>query len=192
MSNANQFYDNVDYNLSDSIFNCLLGKITEFDSSTRKASVQPLSKRLDLATGEYQELPLLIDIPVLHAKAGGFIINYPVGIDDIVIVFFSDYDISNLLLDGRISDNNTIRVHDIQDSIALPLSLNLFTNNIIEHTSDLVIAKDDYSSKITISTNGQIDIQTATDRHLSITTQGEGNVNIDAWNFNVTQRDPNA
>jgi hypothetical protein len=147
------FFNKLSGNLVNGINSCMLGKIEAFDSSKMKANVIPLVKNKD------GDKPMLIEVPISFIKAGPFLIRPPYKKGDIVLVVFADEDIDNVLLSGNISEPNSTRKHSLDDAIVVG-GIMPFTNTLPgEHGEDLVIGKDDFTTKIVIKEDGEILIE---------------------------------
>lgn len=195
MSKATLFFEEFSNHSSNTIYSCMLGEIVSFNSSNRICSVKPVTK--NIIRGQQFEFDILQGVPATSFRVGGFVISMPLNVGDRVIILFSDYDISNYLLSGRIVDNNTNSFHSLDDAIVIPLSTTLSTETLTNNLNDLVIAKNDFSSKIVLKPNGEIEITSDStmnintgNNNLNITTTGQGNVEIDCYEFNVTERNP--
>lgn len=153
-----EFFNKLSQSLTSGINNCMLGRIEKFDATKMKAEVTPLVKYKN-KDGSMEERPLLIEVPVSFLKAGPFVIRPPYKPNDIVLIVFADEDIENALLSGDISEPNSTRVHSLDDAIVVG-AIMPFTKELPgEHADDLIIAKDDFSTKIVIKENGEIIIQ---------------------------------
>ena len=109
--------------------------------------------------GLMENRPLLIEVPVSFIKAGPFVIRPPYKKGDIVLVVFADEDIDNVLLSGSVSEPNSTRKHSLDDAIIVG-GIMPFTQTLPnEHIEDLVIAKDDFTTKIVVKEDGEIIIQ---------------------------------
>lgn len=149
----NKFFNQLSQNLTGGINSCTLGKIETFDSTTMKANVIPLVKSED------GNKPMLIEVPVSFMRAGPFLIRPPYKQGDIVLVVFADEDIDNVLISGTISEPNSTRKHSLDDAIIVG-GVMPFTNTLPgEHGNDLVIAKDDFETKLVIEESGKILIE---------------------------------
>lgn len=147
------FFNKLSGNLVNGINSCMLGRIETFDASKMKANVIPLVKNKD------GDKPMLIEVPVSFIKAGPFLIRPPYKKGDIVLVVFADEDIDNVLLSGNISEPNSTRKHSLDDAIIVG-GIMPFTQTLPdEHIEDLVIAKDDFTTKIVVKEDGEIIIQ---------------------------------
>lgn len=151
---------------------CNLGKIEKYDHKKMKAEVQLLVKQ-SYKDGEEEEVSLLIEVPVALVKAGPFIIRPPYKKGDIVLIGFADTDIENAIMTGEIQGPNSDKAFSVDDAIVIH-GINVWNNDLPdEHSKDLVIAKDDFTSKIVMKENGDIDIVAA------------GNVNIKGALVNI-------
>ena len=147
------FFNKLSGSLVNEINSCMLGRIETFDASKMKANVVPLVKNKD------GNKPMLIEVPVSFIKAGPFLIRPPYKKGDIVLVVFADEDIDNVLLSGNISEPNSTRKHSLDDAIIVG-GIMPFTQTLPnEHIEDLVIAKDDFTTKIVVKEDGEIIIQ---------------------------------
>ena len=147
------FFNKLSGSLVNEINSCMLGRIETFDASKMKANVVLLVKNKD------GNKPMLIEVPVSFIKAGPFFIRPPYKKGDIVLVVFADEDIDNVLLSGDISEPNSTRKHSLDDAIVVG-GIMPFTQALPnEHIEDLVIAKDDFTTKIVVKEDGEIIIQ---------------------------------
>lgn len=158
MDNAMEFMNNLSGNITGGINSCMMGKIEKFDGKTMKADVVPLVRTKNKA-GEIEEVSMLIEVPVSFLKAGPFLIRPPYKEGDIVLMIFADSDIENVLLSGNVSNPNSSRRHSLDDAIVVGSIMPFTTTLPEEHLNDLIIAKDDFTSKIVIKENGDIVIQ---------------------------------
>lgn len=151
----------------------LPGVIDSFDPETQIAKVQPLIKRVLIDNIE-KDLPVLINVPVVFQRAGGFNITFPVQQGDECLILFSERAIDTWLQSGGIQKPLDRRKHDLTDAIAL-LGLYNQTNVISDfNNSDLVLRSEDNSTKITISSDSII-IDSALETTINTT-----NANINA------------
>jgi hypothetical protein len=65
------------------------GVVTEYDPSTRRATIQPSLKRKS-GNKEFVDFPLLVDVPVQFPGNKKWTIHFPLEKDDEVVVFFSE------------------------------------------------------------------------------------------------------
>lgn len=152
------FFNKLSEQLTSNINSCTIGRIEKFDVKKMKAEVTPLVKYKN-KDGTMEKRPLLIEVPVSFLKAGSFIIRPPYKVGDIVLIIFADNDIENALLSGNISEPNSARVHSLDDAIIVGGIMPFIKELPKEHEKDLIIAKDDFSSKIVIKEDGEILIE---------------------------------
>lgn len=158
MDNAMNFIDKLTGNIFENLRTAMLCKVETFDHVKMKAELIPLVKHKN-KEGVFEELEKLIEVPVLHLKAGPFIIRPPYKEDDIVVVLFTDNDIENVLLSGDIEEPNSTRKHNLDDALLLT-GLMPFTDELPpEHENDLIIAKDDFTTKLVLKENGEVIVQ---------------------------------
>ena len=158
MDNAMEFMKNLSGNITGGINNCMMGKIEKFDGETMKADVMPLV-RVKSKAGELEEVSMLIEVPVSFLKAGPFVIRPPYKEGDIVLVVFADNDIENVLLSGDTSNPNSTRKHSLDDAIVVGSIMPYTVTLPGKHLDDLIIAKDDFTTKIVLKENGHIIVQ---------------------------------
>lgn len=149
------FFNKLSEQLTSNINSCTLGMIEKFDAKKMKAEVTPLVKYKN-KDGTMEKRPLLIEVPVSFLKAGSFVIRPPYKKGDVVLVVFADNDIENALLSGDVSEPNSTRVHSLDDAIAVAAIMPFAEELPDEHSEDLVIAIDTFSSKVVIKENGEI------------------------------------
>ncbi|WP_425447726.1 Gp138 family membrane-puncturing spike protein [Dethiothermospora halolimnae] len=159
MSNAINFLDEMmEERLSD-VHTCMLAKIEEYDPVTMKAKVQPLFKR-KYKNQDPKELQPISEVPVMHLKAGNFIIRPPYQKNDVVLLVFGERAIDNTMLTGDKEDPQHTRKHSISDAIVIGGIMPFNKTLPSEHGEDLLISKSDLSSKVVIKKNNDIIIHT--------------------------------
>lgn len=147
-------------------------RIVKFDSETMRATVQPLRKVM-LANGESVEMPIIEHVPVSCPRAGGFVIRPPYREGDVVLVVFVERAIDTIMQTGDVAEPTYRRKHDITDAIVVSALSPAPVPLPGDHGDDLVIAKDDFSARIVMKTNGDIEIATS------------GSVNISGEEINL-------
>tara|TARA_R110001606_G_scaffold44813_7_gene116989 strand:+ start:2666 stop:3403 length:738 start_codon:yes stop_codon:yes gene_type:complete len=157
------------------------GKVTDFDPVKQTASVQPQIKAT-LGSGDTVSLPVLIDVPVLFPRAGGFSMTFPVEIGDEVWISCSDRDFSSWLQLGGMQKPDSKKLHSLDSAVA---HLGLYNQtNVIEtfNDTDMVLRSDDNTTKITIS-NGSVVIDAPTSCTVNT---GVATVNATTAAMNIT------
>lgn len=82
------------------VHTALIGRVESYDANTQLADIQPLLKRsihTDQAQSKQEALPLLVDVPIIFPRAGGFFISLPVQPGDCVQVLFNETSIDEFL-----------------------------------------------------------------------------------------------
>lgn len=151
MNNGARLLQNIHKAIGENLNITMIGKIDNYNSKNNTATIEPMHT-FPLTQQPYTPL---INVPLGYFSMGGYSIKVTPKIGDIVIVLFCDYDIDNLLIDGKTKTHNTSRTHALEDAIAIPLSIN-FLNNSYSATEDLTISKEGTNSYVKIKNNGDI------------------------------------
>lgn len=112
--------------LADSISNNLRvavpGVIQSFDPIEQTVTVQPVIRekiRNDDLSEDWVNLPLLLDVPIVLPRAGGFILTLPIQPGDECLVIFADMCIDAWWEAGGIQNQIEKRRHDLSDAFAI-------------------------------------------------------------------------
>jgi len=133
--------------------------IDTFDSETQTASVQPLIKAT-VRNGDVVSLPVLVDVPILFPRAGGFSVTFPVKAGDELLVTCCDRDFSVWMQQGGQQKPDSTEIHTLSSAVGV---LGLYNQmNVLSDfsTSGMVLRSDDDATKITIE-NGKITVDAA-------------------------------
>lgn len=108
-------------NLQSAMRVALPGIVESFDPVEQTVTVKPAVKeRISInGTAEDAELPLLLDVPIVMPRAGGFSLTMPVTAGDECLVIFSDICIDFWWLSGGIQPQAERRRHDLSDAVAI-------------------------------------------------------------------------
>ena len=113
--------------LIDKVFNTIRvsspGIIQEFDPETQTATVKvAIREHVRQENMEYAwiEIPLLLDVPVVFPRGGGYVLTFPVKKGDECLVVFSDMCIDAWFSNGGVQNQIEKRRHDLSDAIAIP------------------------------------------------------------------------
>lgn len=150
------------------------GIIKEFNSLEQTVIVQPAIRELVNINGQQQwlDLPLLLDVPIVLPRAGGFVITMPIKNGDECLIIFADSCIDAWWQSGGTQNQIEIRRHDLSDAFAI-LGCWGQPNVVGEYnTNAMQLRNTSGSSAITISDSG-IDI-TSSNITLNGTTTIEG------------------
>lgn len=96
--------------------------VQRFDPYKQVVDVQPLIREKLLNPENvisYEQYPLLVNVPVVYPRAGGFSITFPISAGDECLVVFSDLAIDNWWLNGNVQNPVEQRRHDLSDGIAI-------------------------------------------------------------------------
>lgn len=142
-----------------SMWTSLPGIVTAVDLVTNTVSVQPaIQGNVTDENGNVQlvNLPLLIHVPIVFPKAGGFIITFPIAIDDEVLVCFSSRCIDSWWQSSGIGKPMEARMHDLSDGFAIPGPSSVPNAVSGISATDLQIRNEDGDVFISIGADGKI------------------------------------
>jgi len=111
----------IDNRLLD-IHTALIGRIEKYDASTQLADIQPVLKiTTKTISGEIknQDLPLLIDVPVIFPRSGGFFLSLPIQKGDFVQVIINETSIDEFLTESSTTIDSAGRF-TLQGAVAIP------------------------------------------------------------------------
>lgn len=97
------------------------GIVQSFDPSSQTCTVRcAVREQVDI-NGEltWVEIPLLLDVPVVFPRAGGYVLTMPVAEGDECLVVFGDVCIDAWWQSGGVQNQVEIRRHDLSDGIAI-------------------------------------------------------------------------
>lgn len=144
------------------------GIIESFDPETQLASIQPAVKRIFKTREENIEvlnptdLPLLINVPVIYPRGGGFSMTFPVKQGDECLLVFCERSIDNWHETGKVREPGAKRFHSLSDATAF-VGLSSKVNKVPDYDPDnTVIKKDDNSVSITLFTDGNMKLKADT------------------------------
>ncbi len=149
------------------------GIVQSFNSEEQTVTVKcAVREKVDLnGIQTWTEIPLLLDVPIVLPRAGGYVLTMPVQRGDECLVIFSDNCIDGWWQSGGVQNQVEIRRHDLSDGIAV---MGLWSQpNIVPgySTDGAQLRSVDGGASITIS-GGSISIKASS-------------VNIDAANVNI-------
>lgn len=128
----------IDNRLLD-VHTALIGRVQKYDAQTQLADIKPMLKRhTDL---DEEDLPLLVDVPLLFPRAGGFFISLPIQVGDYVQVIFNESSIDDFLCESTSRIDSTGRF-TLQGAVALPGIYPLSKALAGAHKANLVLGKD--------------------------------------------------
>jgi len=132
----------------------LPGIVVSFDATEQTATIQPAVRERERdAQGNltWATLPLLVDVPVLFPRAGGFAATFPIQEGDEVLVVFADMSFDAAWDLGGVQNQVDIRRHDLSDGFAIPAYWSKPKALANFNTSAAEIRTEDGTTKITLS-----------------------------------------
>lgn len=141
------------------------GIVKSFDAESQTATVQPAIKRIFKTVNEDVEiltpvdLPVLINVPIVFPRGGGFSMTFPVAKGDECLLVFSERSIDNWHRSGGSQKPLARRFHSISDAIAM-VGLSSLPNKIPNYSSSSVqIKKDDGSCVFSLKDDNGIRLE---------------------------------
>lgn len=152
-----ELYQRLSNKMSNDIRVAIPGIIQSFDAEAQTAIIQPaLREKVVDPSGNVSDidLPLLLDVPVVFLRAGGFAITFPVEKDDECLVIFGDMCIDGWWAAGGVQNQLEKRRHDLSDGFAI-LGVSSQPNKIQNYNeSNLEIRSLSGEQKIELSNSG--------------------------------------
>lgn len=151
----------IDNRLKD-LHTSMPGIIESFDPVTQLASIQPAIKRIfktndgDVEFLTPVDLPILINVPIIFPRGGGFSLTFPVKKGNECLINFCERSIDNWHLTGKSKIPLAKRFHSLSDAVAI-VGLSSLPNKIVDYNNtDVELKKDDGSAIFTIKDDGAI------------------------------------
>lgn len=127
---------------------CLPATVIAYDNSKNTVKLQPAIQTV-LPDKTFQDMPLLLNVPVLEIGGKGLSIKIPLEPGDTGIVIFCDRDITLFKQEKKNTQPNTLRKHDLGDGIFVPMQ---FGNS--GASDNITIQSADGSTKLEITSSG--------------------------------------
>lgn len=134
----------LDHRLLD-VHTCMPGKVVSFDATAQTIKAQPLIKHaIQGVDGSetVESYPELRDVPILYPRAGGYVIAWPLSVDDPVLLMFAEWPISNYREKGIEDHPIDSRRHGLSGVMALPVGPYKAADTISETIDALMIGYD--------------------------------------------------
>jgi hypothetical protein len=142
------------------IWTAIPGIIQSVDLGAMTCVVQPAIKSVILdqnGTPTEVPLPLLLDVPIVFPKGGGFVLSFPVAVNDEVLVVFSSRCIDAWWQSGGVQQAMEARMHDLSDGFAIP---GVYSQPSVASASisatEARIAKQDGTSYVSLDSSGKV------------------------------------
>lgn len=121
-NNSEEFYRTMLDGFANTLRVAAPGIIHDFDPQTQTASVQVAIREKianpDLTT-QWTDIPLLLDVPIVLPRAGGFVLTLPVKPGDECLIVFADMCIDAWFSSGGVQNQIEKRRHDLSDAFAI-------------------------------------------------------------------------
>lgn len=109
-------------NAQASIWTAMPGIVTAVNLSAQTVSVQPAIQGVVTSpdgSTQATNLPLLVDVPIVWPRAGGFALTFPIAAGDEVLVVFGSRCIDSWWQSGGVGAQAEARMHDLSDGFAI-------------------------------------------------------------------------
>jgi hypothetical protein len=169
MSQSVSQFDAMDHlltNFAAELHTAFPGQIVSYNASSQTATIRPMIKRplltMDVNDGEdeWEDLPDIPAVPIMHPRGGKSYIHLPVAEGDSVLVVVSQMDYSTWRTTGTANPPSIPVLHDLSSCFAIP---GAFHNGQVVNPSDgtsIIIKNDNFEVKITdqdVQVDGQSD-----------------------------------
>lgn len=170
-------------NAQSQMWTALPSVVTAVDLSKQTVSVQPsVQGNISAPDGSSQSvnLPLLVDVPIVWPRAGGFALTFPIVAGDEVLVVFASRCIDAWWQSGGVGVQAEVRMHDLSDGFAVlaPTSQPKKLSNV--SSSNVQLRDEAGTTYVEIASGGKIKLLGATSIDINAPT-----VNIAATNLNI-------
>lgn len=165
------------------IWTALPGIVSGVDLAKQTVSVQPsVQGSVSDAQGNVSNvnLPVLVDVPIVWPRAGGFALTFPIKAGDEVLVVFSSRCIDSWWQSGGVGVAAEARMHDLSDGFAVlaPTSQGKKLSNV--SSSNVQLRDEAGTTYVEIAPGGKIKLLGATSIDLNAPT-----INMKATNINI-------
>lgn len=140
------------------------GIIQSFNSELQTISVQPAVRRIFKTEEEDKELlipsdlPILINVPIVYPRGGGYSLTFPIVKGDECLLIFCERSFDQWHKFSGVRDPGAKRFHSLSDATAF-VGLSSIPNKIPNYNQNNVqLKKDDGSVSITLTPNDEINI----------------------------------
>lgn len=145
---ALSFFKNLQNGITSGINSIKIGKVVKLKPETMMIDVLPLPS---------EDNAIILNVPISTIQTKDFLVYYPLQVDDLVVLAFSDNDTDNIL-QGEDSVA-TERRHDVTDCICLGSIITLKDNIPLEDKENLVIQNKENTASVVIKKDGDIIIK---------------------------------
>lgn len=153
-----------------SIWTALPAIVTAVDLAAQTVSAQPaIQGNITAPDGTVTSvnLPLLVDVPIVWPRAGGFALTFPLAAGDEVLVVFASRCIDSWWQSGGIGVQAEARMHDLSDGFAV-LAPTSQANVLTAVSSTAAQLRDEAGTTfLEITPAGKINLTAATEIRLT-------------------------
>lgn len=120
-ASAGEIYNEIARSTSLDIRVAMPGIIQGWDTGTQTATVQLAIREKINTAGQVTEveIPLLVDVPVVMPRAGGYVLAFAPKVGDECLVVFADSCIDSWWQSGGVQSQAETRRHDLSDGFAI-------------------------------------------------------------------------
>lgn len=151
------------------------GIVESFDAENQLATIQPAIRRIFITRDGDKEilvpsdLPILINVPVIFPRGGGFSLTFPVTKGDECLLVFCERSIDNWHETGKVKVPGAKRFHSLSDATAF-VGISSIPNKVPDYDpTNLEIKKDDGSVSIKLKENSDLDVVAEGNMNATIT-----------------------
>lgn len=174
------------------IWTALPGIVSGVDLSKQTVSVQPsVQGSVSDSSGNITNvnLPVLVDVPIVWPRAGGFALTFPIKAGDEVLVVFSSRCIDAWWQSGGVGVAAEARMHDLSDGFAVlaPTSQSKKLNNV--SSSNVQLRDEAGTTYVEITPDGKARVVAASQIDISAPTlniTGGSVINLGAPTINLS------
>lgn len=168
-SDATLISDFVDYEIA-GIHTAMPCEVLMFHPERNAVDLQPSFKsRFSRADGsiDIASMPVLLEVPVLYPRGGGFRLTWPLKPGDRVYCVFAERALDKWRIQGGEIDPVWFRKHALSDGVALPglcpdSDLIYDRPGVPLSLTDLVLGAEDGSAEVRIKPDGSVEVTGAT------------------------------
>lgn len=122
IGSEDEFYRSMNDNLKNVLRVACPGIIQNFDAKTQTVTVKPALREHIIKedfSKQWEDLPLLLDVPIVIPRAGGYSLTLPVKTGDECLIIFLDSCIDAWFSFGGVQNQIEKRRHDLSDAVAI-------------------------------------------------------------------------
>lgn len=153
------------------------GIVESFDAENQLATIQPAIRRIFVTRDGDKEilvpsdLPILINVPVIFPRGGGFSLTFPVSKGDECLLVFCERSIDNWHETGKVKSPGAKRFHSLSDATAF-VGISSIPNKVPNYDdTNVQLKKDDGTVYITVKEDSSLDIHA--DSNINVSTDAD-------------------